>query len=67
MQFELYQSVALRRDLPQSNLKKGDVVTVVDFVPYPLEGCEECYILERFNAAGDRELVAVSGSDLAAV
>ncbi len=33
MNFELYQSVALRRDLPEHHLKKGDVVTPIDRVP----------------------------------
>jgi hypothetical protein len=52
MSLELYQSVALRRDLPEHNLKKGDVATLIDRVPHP-SGGEDGYILEVFNAVGE--------------
>ena len=32
---ELYQRVSLNRDFPESNLKKGDIATLVDTVPHP--------------------------------
>ncbi|MDJ0733570.1 MAG: hypothetical protein QNJ47_05690 [Nostocaceae cyanobacterium] len=35
MNFELFQRVALNRDLPEHQLKKGDVATLIDFIPHP--------------------------------
>jgi hypothetical protein len=32
MTLELYQEVALTRDLPEYQLRAGDIVTLVDFV-----------------------------------
>jgi hypothetical protein len=58
MSLELYQSVALRRDLPEHNLKKGDVATLIDQVPHPSAG-EDGYILEVFNAVGESIAVIV--------
>jgi hypothetical protein len=58
MTVELYQRVALRCDLPEHNLKKGDVATVVDFVPHP-EGGETGAVLEVFNALGESILTVV--------
>jgi hypothetical protein len=52
MRFPLYQRVALKRDLPEHGLKKGDVAVVVDYVPHPEEGEEGC-VLEVFNALGE--------------
>ncbi|MEA5580406.1 DUF4926 domain-containing protein [Nodularia harveyana UHCC-0300] len=52
MKLSLYQYVALNCDLPQYNLKKGDVATLIDYVTHP-SGGEDGYILEVFNAAGD--------------
>jgi hypothetical protein len=49
---ELYQRVALGRNLPEYNLKKGDVVTLIDYVPHP-SGGEDGYVLEAFNAVGE--------------
>jgi hypothetical protein len=49
---ELYQRVALGRNFPEYNLKKGDVVTLIDYVPHP-SGGEDGYILEVFNAVGE--------------
>lgn len=64
MNFELYQSVALRRDLPEHNLKKGDVATLIDRVPHP-SGGEDGYIWEVFNAVGESiAVVAVPSSDV---
>ena len=52
MNLELYQQVCLDRDLNEYQLKKGDVATLIDFVPHPLNQEEGC-ILEVFNALGD--------------
>jgi Domain of unknown function (DUF4926) len=52
MKFELYQYVALCRDIPEYSLKRGDVAMLVDYVTHP-DGGEDGYILEVFNAAGD--------------
>jgi hypothetical protein len=49
---ELYQQDALRQDLPQHGLWKGDVATLVDHVPHP-DGKETGYILEIFNVLGE--------------
>lgn len=49
---ELYQYVALSRDVPEYNLKRGDVAMLIDYVTHP-SGGEDGYILEVFNAAGD--------------
>jgi len=38
MSLPLYQRVALRRDLPEHNLRRGDVATLLDFVPHPESG-----------------------------
>ncbi|NES21380.1 MAG: DUF4926 domain-containing protein [Symploca sp. SIO3E6] len=56
---ELYQRVALIYDLPEYNLKTGDVVTLVDYVTHP-SGGENGYILEVFNAVGESiDVIAV--------
>lgn len=49
---ELYQYVAFSRDVPEYNLKQGDVAMLIDHVTHP-SGGEDGYILEVFNAAGD--------------
>ncbi len=55
---DLYQEVALTRDLPEYGLRAGDVATLVDFVPHPSGGEEGC-ILEVFNATGE-SIVAIA-------
>ena len=52
MTVELYQEVALTRDLPEHGLKAGDIAMLVDFVPHPSNGEEGC-VLEVFNAIGE--------------
>lgn len=64
MKPELYQEVALTRDLPGSQLKAGDIATLVDFVPPSADGEEGC-VLEVFNALG--ESIAVVSVPLSAV
>ena len=49
---ELYQYVALSRDIPEYNLQQGDVAMLIDYVTHP-NGGEDGYILEVFNAVGD--------------
>jgi hypothetical protein len=49
---QLYSRIALNRDFPEYNLKRGDVATFIDTIPDP-EGLEEGYILEVFNALGE--------------
>ena len=56
MKYELFSRVALRADLPEHRLRKGDVATVVEFHP-GRPGQEAGYSLEVFNAVG--ETVAV--------
>lgn len=64
MAVELYQEVALARDVPEYQLKAGDIATLVDFVPHPASGEEGC-ILEVFNAVG--ETLAVITVPLSAI
>lgn len=64
MVLELYQEVALTRDLPEYQLKAGDVAMLIDFVPHP-EGGEEGCVLEVFNAVG--ESIAVIAVPLSSV
>jgi hypothetical protein len=52
MEIELYQEVALTRDLPEYGLRAGDIAVLVDFVPHPSNGEEGC-VLEIFNAIGE--------------
>ena len=49
---ELYQYVALSRDVIEYHLKKGDVAMLIDYVTHP-SGGEDGYVLEVFNAAGN--------------
>jgi hypothetical protein len=51
---ELYQRVALTRDIPEHNLCKGDVAVVVEHLPGTASsGGEDGYALEVFNAIGE--------------
>ncbi len=54
---KLYEEVALTRNMPEENLKQGDVAVLVDYVPHPTGG-EEGAILEIFNAIGESVAVA---------
>ncbi len=64
MSLSLYQRVALRRDLPEHNLRRGDVATLLDYVPHP-EGGEQGCVVEVFNALGETiAVVAVPESDI---
>jgi len=61
---ELYTAVALRHDVPEYELKQGDVVTLIDYVKHP-GGGKDGYILEIFNAIG--ESIAVIAIPVSAV
>jgi hypothetical protein len=52
MKPELYERVALTRDVPEEGLKKGDVATLIEYLEHP-HGGEEGAILEIFNAVGE--------------
>ncbi|HWP60894.1 MAG TPA: DUF4926 domain-containing protein [Candidatus Acidoferrales bacterium] len=51
MKFKLFEQVALAKDIPQENLRRGDVATIVD--SHPANGGEIGYSIEIFNAVGD--------------
>lgn len=62
-----YQRVALKRDLSEHNLRRGDVAVLVDRVSHP-EGGEQGCVLEVFNALGESiAVVAVRESDVEAL
>jgi hypothetical protein len=44
----LFSQVALAQDLPEYNLKRGDIATIVEHYPMP-EGEEDGYSLEGFD------------------
>jgi len=51
MKFKLFQQIALARSIPEKNLQRGDVATIVD--SHPANGGEVGYSIEIFNAVGD--------------
>jgi hypothetical protein len=51
MAIDIFKRVALRIDLPDHGLRKGDVATIVEHLPG--KDCEDGYALEVFNAIGD--------------
>ena len=51
MAIDLFKRVALRIDLPEHGLRKGDVSIIVEHLPG--KDCEDGYALEVFNAIGD--------------
>ena len=64
MTLNLYQEVALTRNLPEHQLKAGDIATLIDFVPHPSGGEDGCF-LEVFNAVG--ESIAVVAVPISAI
>ena len=64
MKFDLYSRVALAEDLPEHRLRRGDVVTVVEYHQgHP--GEEPGYSLEVFNAVGETvDVVTVRESQI---
>ncbi|MGD9732948.1 MAG: DUF4926 domain-containing protein [Desulfamplus sp.] len=51
MKYNLFEEIILAKDIPEKNLKKGDVATIVEYYHIP-EG-EDGYSLEVFNTIGD--------------
>jgi hypothetical protein len=51
MRFNLFEQVALARDIPEKNLCAGDVATIVEH--HPSSTGEDGYTLEIFDAVGD--------------
>ncbi|MEQ9372082.1 MAG: DUF4926 domain-containing protein [Coleofasciculus chthonoplastes F3-SA18-01] len=48
IQYPLFSQVALAQDLPEYNLKRGDVATIVEYY-HKAEGEEDGYSLEGFD------------------
>jgi hypothetical protein len=57
MKYELFQQIALARDLPEKRLQRGDMATIVD--RHPPDGGEPGYSIEVFNALGEALAVTV--------
>jgi hypothetical protein len=67
MKPELYERIALRRDVNEHSLKKGDVALLIDRIPHP-SGAEPGVVLEVFNAVGESiSVVAVKESEIEAL
>ena len=65
MRLELYQEVALTNDIPDANLRIGDVAMLIDYASHP-SGGEEGAVLEVFSALGESiAVVTVSASSIA--
>ena len=52
MKPKLYSRVVVNHDIPQENLRRGDVATVIEYLEHP-HGGEEGAILEIFNVLGE--------------
>lgn len=67
MQFELFSQAALAEDLLDYQLRKGDLVTVVEYLPAN-EQHEEGYIVEVFDVLGNTlQVLSVYPSQLQAL
>jgi hypothetical protein len=51
MKIDLFKRVALRIDIPEHGLRKGDVATIVEHLPG--KNGDDGYALEVFNAIGE--------------
>ncbi len=51
MKIDLFNRVALKIDIPNEELCKGDVATIVEHLPG--QNTEDSYALEVFNAVGE--------------
>jgi hypothetical protein len=58
VKLDLYQRVALCRDVPEYQLQRGDIVTLIDYVPHPSGGEDGC-VIEVFNVMSESIMVAV--------
>jgi hypothetical protein len=64
---KLYDRVVLTRDINEFGLKRGDVATLVDFVPHP-NGGPEGIIAEITNALSESlQVVALTAADIEAL
>jgi len=64
MKIPMFSRVALNLDLPEKNLRKGDVATVIEEHPGQA-GQESGYSIEVFNAVGDTvALIVVRSSQV---
>jgi Domain of unknown function (DUF4926) len=64
MKFELFKRVALAADIPEHRLKKGDIATVVEFLPAG-NNPEPGYALEVFNTVGETiDVITVAESEI---
>jgi len=52
VKFEMFSRVALKTDVPENGLRRGDVATIVEY-HQGRPGQEPGYSLEVFNAVGD--------------
>lgn len=67
MKLPLYERVALQIDIPEKGLKKGDLVTTVEFLSARRD-LPNAYCVESFNALGETIAVfTVAESDLEAL
>jgi len=57
VKYELFQQVALARDIPEKRLRRGDLATVVEH--HPASEREPGYSIEVFNALGETITVTV--------
>ena len=48
MKYKLFEEIILNKDIPEKNLKKGDIATIVEY--HPVSSGEDGYSLEVFNA-----------------
>jgi hypothetical protein len=51
MRYKLFEEVVLKSDIPDKDLKRGDVATIVE--QHPVSEGENGYTLEIFNAIGE--------------
>jgi hypothetical protein len=64
MKFELFKRVALAVDITEHGLKKGDIATIVEYLPAD-HNPEPGYALEVFNALGESiDVLAVAESEI---
>ena len=62
MRLEILTKVVLKEDLPEYDLKKGDIGTIVEYYPRP-NGEEDGYSLEGFDTV-DNNTVEVRASQI---
>lgn len=63
MKFPLFSQVQLTRNIPQFNLKKGSIGTIVEYYPMP-NGLEDGYSIEGLI---DQDTVEVTESQIAMI